>query len=71
MTRLTVLLDEDEDARFSAYCREKGFKKSTLIARLVRDHLDSLGYAAQSDMFARKKPSRRARIPAVSLQARS
>ncbi|HKU65949.1 MAG TPA: hypothetical protein VJQ06_12905 [Rhizomicrobium sp.] len=31
----------DQDAgRFDAYCAAKGFKKSTLIARLIREHLD-------------------------------
>ena len=39
--KITVLLDPDEGARFEAYCEEWGFKKSTLIARLVREHLDS------------------------------
>lgn len=38
--RITVLLDPDLQARFSAYCLEKGHKKSTLIARLIREHLD-------------------------------
>ena len=38
--RLTVLLDDDVEARFTAYCVERGFKKSTLAARLIREHLD-------------------------------
>lgn len=38
--RLTVLLDDDVEARFTAYCAERGFKKSTLAARLIREHLD-------------------------------
>lgn len=37
--RITVLLDEDVDAQFTAFCQNKGFKKSTLIARLIREHL--------------------------------
>ena len=29
-----------EAVRFTSYCREKGYKKSSLIARFVGDHLD-------------------------------
>jgi hypothetical protein len=36
---MTVLLEEDVEARFTAFCRDRGFKKSTLAARLIRDHL--------------------------------
>lgn len=39
--KVTVLLDAAEYERFDAYCMQRGFKKSTLIARLIRDHLDS------------------------------
>ena len=36
----------DHDAgRFGAYCEAKGFKKSTLIARLIREHLDRENFA--------------------------
>ena len=38
--KISVLLDVEEFHRFDAYCKEQGFKKSTLIARLIRDHLD-------------------------------
>jgi metal-responsive CopG/Arc/MetJ family transcriptional regulator len=38
--RIQVLLPKTEAERFDAYCRRKGFKKSTLIARLVREYLD-------------------------------
>jgi hypothetical protein len=40
MGKVTVLFTDQEEARFAAYCRERGFKKSTLIVRLVREHLD-------------------------------
>lgn len=49
--QVTVLLEPQEDRRFSAYCEEKGYKKSTLIARLVRDHLDAEGFHTQSELF--------------------
>ena len=38
--KVTVLLPDEEFERFDAYCEERGFKKSTLIARIVRDLLD-------------------------------
>lgn len=37
--RITVLLEEDVDARYTAFCEARGFKKSTLAARLIREHL--------------------------------
>jgi metal-responsive CopG/Arc/MetJ family transcriptional regulator len=46
-TKITVLLSDDEFDRFDAYCRERGYKKSTLIARLIRQYLDLEGYGSQ------------------------
>ena len=43
LARVNVLLSADEAERFNAYCTRNGFKKSTLIARLVREHLDREG----------------------------
>ena len=40
LARVNVLLSAEEAERFSDYCSRKGFKKSTLIARLVREYLD-------------------------------
>ena len=39
-TKITVLLDNEEFTRFHTYCELQGFKKSTLIARLIRDFLN-------------------------------
>jgi len=39
--KITVLLPNEEFRRFADYCREHGFKKSTLIAKLVRDFLNA------------------------------
>jgi hypothetical protein len=39
--KITVLLADDEFERFDAYCEDQGFKKSTLLARLVRDLLQA------------------------------
>ena len=45
--KITVLLDQEEFARFDSYCRDRGFKKSTLIARLIRQFMDLEGYGMQ------------------------
>lgn len=54
--QVTVLLDEPDEERFSAYCTQRGFKKSTLIVRLIREHLDREGFASQPSLLDR--PSR-------------
>jgi len=52
--KITVLLNEEEFDRFDAYCRERGYKKSTLIARLIRQYLEMEGYGVQRpNVFAR------------------
>jgi len=48
--QVTVLLAEEEYARFSAYCRRHGFKKSTLIARLIREYLEREEFGHQSEL---------------------
>jgi len=37
--RITVILNSDDYDRFDRFCEQRGYKKSTLIARLVREHL--------------------------------
>lgn len=49
--RVHVLLPDAESDRFEAYCKVKGYKKSTLIARLIREHLDRERFAVQQDLF--------------------
>ncbi|MEM5472937.1 hypothetical protein WNZ14_14480 [Hoeflea sp. AS60] len=49
--RIQVLMPQEEADRFEAYCREKGFKKSPLIVRLVREHMDQVGYQVQRGLF--------------------
>lgn len=49
--RVQVLLQRTESERFAQYCRENGYKKSTLIARLIKEHLDRESYPAQRQMF--------------------
>ena len=48
--RVTVLLNPEEFVRFEAFCSERGHKKSTLVARLIRDHLDSEGFRPQREL---------------------
>ncbi len=48
--KVTVLLTPDDFSRFDDYCRVMGFKKSTLIARLVREHLDAEKFQLQKQL---------------------
>jgi hypothetical protein len=51
MTRVVVLLKSGEGQRFEAYCEAKGHKKSPLIVRLIREHLDREGFSSQPGLF--------------------
>lgn len=42
--RVQVLMKPEEASRFERYCDAWGHKKSTLIARLIREHLEREGY---------------------------
>jgi hypothetical protein len=52
---VTVLLSEDQFSRFTAFCDSKGYKKSTLIVRLIREYLDSEGAPATADAKSSQK----------------
>ena len=56
-SKITVLLSQEEFDRFDHYCRERGYKKSTLISRLIRQYLDLEGYGSQR-LNAFAKPER-------------
>ena len=58
--QITVLLNQKEHVRFKAYCDERGFKKSTLVARLIRDHLNGEGYQVQRSLLLNDRSSTRA-----------
>ena len=45
--KVSVLLEESDYDRFESYCKQQGFKKSTLTARLIRDHLEREAVARQ------------------------
>ncbi len=51
--RVQVLMSKREADRFNTYCREKGYKKSPLIARLVREYLDRETSSRHPDLFTR------------------
>lgn len=53
--RVQVLMPRRESERFDAYCREMGYKKSPLIARLVREYLDREAFHPQQDLFSREQ----------------
>lgn len=51
--RITVILTEAEGEAFEAYCDANGFKKSTLISRLIREHIENSGFKYQPSLFSR------------------
>jgi hypothetical protein len=51
LVRVQVLMSPEEAGRFEAYCLNRGFKKSPLIARLIRDHLANEHFAQQQPLF--------------------
>lgn len=50
-TKISVLVPDDEARRFEAFCSERGYKKSTLIVRLIKDHLDREQYPFQGALL--------------------
>jgi hypothetical protein len=58
MPSVTVLLSTPDAERFDAYCQFTGHKKSTLIARLIREHLDREGFASQPPLTGLEPSSR-------------
>ena len=44
-------MSRKEAERFESYCRQRGFKKSTLIAKLIREHLTEERFVEQKDLF--------------------
>lgn len=55
MKRVSVLLSESDAERFDHYCRETGHKKSTLIARLIKEHLAKQQFAVQGNILDRNQ----------------
>ena len=59
--RIQVLMPPEEALRFEAYCRDRGFKKSTLIVRLVREYLIQERFRPQADLFEPPEGGRKPR----------
>ncbi len=47
VNKVSVLLPPEEFERFSHYCEKHGYKKTSLIQRLIRTHLDSEDFHTQ------------------------
>ena len=47
VVRVQVLMQPEDAGRFERFCADRGHKKSTLIVRLIREHLESEGYPAR------------------------
>ena len=56
--KISVLLPPDAAARFDAYCRERGYKKSPLIGRLIREHLTRENFSVQEMLFDKQRTKR-------------
>jgi hypothetical protein len=57
--KITVLLSEDEFVLLDEFCRERGHKKSTLVAKLIRDLLEREHIASQRPLFVSAEKSGR------------
>ena len=51
LSKISVLIPAAEARRFEAYCNETGHKKSTLIVRLIREHLDRERFFVQGSLY--------------------
>lgn len=58
-SKISVLLSPQELQRFEAYCTETGHKKSPLVARLIRDHMNAAGFQLQTIAASESAPGRR------------
>lgn len=52
--RVTVILNDEDAEVFEAYCVQQGHKKSTLINRLIREHIENSGFKHQRELFEEK-----------------
>jgi hypothetical protein len=55
--KITVLLDEEIFTQFDIFCRVHGFKKSTLLARLLKDFMAA--HSPKDAMQLRSKNAKR------------
>ncbi len=54
--KITVLLDEADFYRFDQFCRDRGFKKSTLLVRLIREFMDR-EFQEDMPLFDSRRPN--------------
>lgn len=54
LVRVQVLMAPPEAERFERFCHDRGHKKSTLIARLIREHLDREDFEARAATVERR-----------------
>ena len=59
LRKVSVLLGADDFEQFETYCQIRGHKKSTLIVRLIKNHLEQEGYVFQKKLFEAKTNRRR------------
>ena len=52
-SKISVVLTAAEFERFAAYCVAKGYKKSTLIVRLIREHMEDEGFRPRTPTTSR------------------
>ena len=69
MSKISVLMPESDAANFEAYCEERGYKKSTLIVRLIREHLEREGYPLQHSLLNPKQNKLSPRHPEQGMLA--
>lgn len=53
--KISILVPKADAERFDAYCKDRGFKKSPLLARLIREHLAAEGYGLQPELFGKDR----------------
>ena len=52
MFKVSVLLSDGDGERFDNYCRANGYKKSTLLSKLIQELLDREGFPEQPSLFS-------------------
>ena len=57
--RVSVILNDTDSQRFNAYCEKHGYKKSTLICRLIREHMENENFTFQPELKFRNQNSRK------------
>ena len=57
MRKISVLLRDDDFVLFEKYCDEQGHKKSTLVAKLIRDLLERERVVSQRQLFVSPEKS--------------